>query len=390
MKLFYVINGLGPGGAERSLADLLPFYRRAGIDPTVICLRHREHGMEGEVRIGGSELRFLRGGGILGNARELRKLIRRDRPDLVHTTIFEADIVGRLAAAGLGVPVLTSLVNTSYDPVRLKDPNIRPSRLTATRLVDGWTARHLTTHFHAITQAVKDSAVESLGIRASRVTVVERGRERHRLGHPGAQRRAAARAALGLGPGDEVLVTVGRQEFQKGQRHLLEAFAAIAQSRPRLVLLIVGREGHATAELRQVHQESGLGERVRFLGYRSDVAEMLAAADLFVFPSLYEGLGGALIEAMALGLPIVASDIPALREVVEEGNNAMLVPPGDPRALADALRRMLDDPARAATFGERSLRIFEDRFTIERSAERMIRLCHEVAGFPAPHPEPVG
>ena len=112
--------------------------------------------------------------------------------------------------------------------------------------------------------------------------------------------------------------------------------------------------------------------RVRFLGHRSDVPELLAAADLFVFPSLFEGLPGAVIEAMALALPVVAADIPAVREVVEPGGSAVLVPTRDSAALAEALGSLLEDAERRESFGRRGREIFEERFTLAQSAEKMI------------------
>ncbi len=118
--------------------------------------------------------------------------------------------------------------------------------------------------------------------------------------------------------------------------------------------MVAGREGHASAALGDQIARLGLDDRVRLLGHRSDVAEVLSAADLFVFPSVYEGLGGALIEALALGLPIVASDLPALREVVRPGENADLVSPTDSAALAAAVVALLDDPARRRAYGARS------------------------------------
>ncbi|MEJ2542277.1 MAG: glycosyltransferase family 4 protein, partial [Gemmatimonadota bacterium] len=145
-------------------------------------------------------------------------------------------------------------------------------------------------------------------------------------------------------------------------------------------LIVCGRNGHATSELKRIHAETGLGDRVRFLGNRDDVPEILAAADIFAFPSVYEGLGGAVIEAMALGLPVVCSDIPALREVVEQERNARLVPSMDPRAMARALRTILEEPTMADRMGRRSRRIFLERFTLERSAQRMIDLYREVSG----------
>ena len=121
-------------------------------------------------------------------------------------------------------------------------------------------------------------------------------------------------------------------------------------------------------------------DRVRFLGHRGDIADLLAAADVFVFSSLFEGLGGASIEAMALGLPIVCSDIPALREVVGAEESGLLVESGDAAALAKTITELLDDPARAAAMGRRGRAAFERRFTLARSAERMVELFHRVAG----------
>jgi glycosyltransferase involved in cell wall biosynthesis len=381
MRLLYLINGLGPGGAERSLAGLLPHYVEHGIEPTIVCLRHRVLGVESRVRDLGCDVRYVSSPGWLGRIRELRELIRSERFDLVHTTIFESDVLGRLAATGTGSPVLTSLVNTSYDHVRLMDPNVSRLGFALTRTIDGWTARHLTTWFHAITEAVKDSAVRHLGIAPERITVVERGRSPDELGRPGRERRLASRDRLDLSDQDEVVVNVARQEYQKGQKHLLEAASALIRERPNLKILVCGREGHATAELRRIHEDLGLAEHVRFLGDREDVADILAAADVFAFPSVYEGLGGAVIEAMALGLPIVCSDIPALREVVQEGQNALLFPPGHHRELAKALASLLDDREKAARFGLRSEQIFADRFTVERSARGMIELYGRVVGM---------
>jgi glycosyltransferase involved in cell wall biosynthesis len=119
---------------------------------------------------------------------------------------------------------------------------------------------------------------------------------------------------------------------------------------------------------------------VRFLGHRRDVPEILAAADVFAFPSLWEGLGCSVLEAMALGLPIVASDLEPIREVVEDGRCAVLVPPRTPGALASAISSLLDDRPRAEDLGREGREIFRRRFTLERSTQRMVELCRRVAG----------
>lgn len=383
MRMLCVIDGLGWGGAERSLAELLPGLKEAGIEPTVACLRRREGGVEGEVLAQGFDVRFLPGG-TTGQVRALRRLIRESSPALIQTTLAAATLTGRFAAAGTGVPVLTSLVNQSYGPERMADPHVRPAAVRAIRTVDGWTSRHLTTHFHAITDAVRRWAVTVLRVPEERVTVVERGRDPGRLGEPGPERRSMARRRLALSDDAEVLVAVGRQEFQKGHRFLLEAMERVLVDRPSTVLLLAGRDGEETSYLRAIAERPALAGAVRFLGHRDDLPDVLAASDLFVFPSLWEGLGGSVIEAMALGLPVVASDLEPVREVVEDGRAAVLVPPRSPEALAAAVSSLLGDRARAGGLGATGRKIFLDRFTLERSTRRMVALCRLVAGYPEP------
>ena len=128
LKVLFVINGLGTGGAERSLSETL-LLAPGGITPTVACLNRRSEGVQEPSIDGGMDVRFLGARGLIGRVRELRRLIDDVRPDLLHTTIFEADLAGRLAAAKTNVPVLTSLVNTSYEPVRRQDPEVNPWKL---------------------------------------------------------------------------------------------------------------------------------------------------------------------------------------------------------------------------------------------------------------------
>lgn len=378
MRVLYVINGLGTGGAERSLAEMLPVLRAAGVQSTVVCLQRRREGVQEHVLARGFDVRFVNARRWPGRIRELRGIIRSVEPDLVHTTIFDADVVGRLAAAGLPCLVVSSLVNTSYDADRLDDPRVAAWKLALARQIDGWTARRLTDHHHAITQAVRGSAITALKLDPTRVTVIERGRDPERLGVPGPARRRDVRQALGIPDGTPVIVNVGRQEYQKGQIDLLHAMRLLAPRDPAPVLLMAGRRGHASAEIDELARARDLCRVVRLLGHREDVPDLLAAADLFAFPSRYEGLGGAVIEAMALGLPVVVSAVPALAEVVEEGGNAVLVRPGDPGRLAQAIDRLLDDPARRGDMGRRSREIFQSRFDLARSTSRLLDLYREL------------
>ncbi|RIK75265.1 hypothetical protein DCC62_13735 [candidate division KSB1 bacterium] len=380
LKILFVIDSLGGGGTERSLAELLPFLIQAGFTPIIACFYHRE-GVESEVIRRGIDVRFLKGRGLFTWVKQLRHLIKIEQPDIVHTMLANANLAGRMAAIGSPTVVISSLVNTPYLPVRFRDPRINVLKFRLVQLIDAVTSHLLTTHFHAVSQAAKDAAVSSLGLAPERITVVERGRDPNRLGLPSVERRLQARQQLQLAEQDEVIVNIGSHEYQKGQKYLLEAFVALSSVHPRLVLLVAGRQGNLTNELENFKEHLGLNGQVRFLGHRQDVAEILAAADLFVFPSLYEGLPGAVLEAMALGLPIVASNIAPVREAVEENRNAILVAPTSSAELAKAIAALLDDRDKALAYGRHSRKIFETRFTLQQSAERMIELYQKVAAL---------
>lgn len=378
LKILFVIDSLGTGGAELDLAEKLAQLRRLGVVTVVVSLRHREEGVQSGLQEQGFDVRILTVTGLFRRVVALRKIIRNEQPDLIQTVLFHSDIAGRLAAVGTSAKVISRLVNTDYDRVRLQDPNINIIKFRLARLIDGWTARHLAHHIYANSNAVKTAAMSELGIPEEKIIVIKEGRDAERLGNPSIQRRKRARSKLGLEEDQNVLVTIGRQDFQKGQRYLLEAMAKLVTTRPHLVLLVAGRSGDVSGELESLRNRLGLQDRVHFLGHREDVPEILAAADLFVFPSFYEGLPGAVVEAMALGLPIVASDIEPVRETVEEGRNAILVRPASPVALAKAIEHILENRQIGLAYGERSREIFEERFTLEQSMVRLMKFYRQI------------
>ena len=385
LKVLYIIDSLGTGGAEHDLAEYLPQLAAANITPIVVALRRRHEGVEADIVRQKFDVRFLDGVGMISCLLALRRIIRTERPDFIHTVLFHSDLVGRLAAIGTGVKVVSSLVNTDYNAVRFRDPNIRAFRLRIARMFDGWTARHLTAHIHANSNAVRAAAIRDLGIPLEKITVIEGGRDATQIGRPSAERRRQARSNLGFREEDEILVNVGRQDYAKGQCYLLEAVEKLASRRPHLFLLVAGRTGDASHSLERLSARPGLRKRVQFLGHRNDVPEILAAADLFVFPSLYEGLPGAVIEAMAVGLAIVASDIPPHRELLEEGRNALLVRQESSIELADAIERLLEDRHSVVAFGQRSQEIFASRFTLDRCTRLKVELYHKLLLVPGKH-----
>jgi glycosyltransferase involved in cell wall biosynthesis len=376
MRILFLIDTLGTGGTERSLVELLGPLTSLGVEPTVVTLAPG-YQLEAEARARGVPVLDAGARTAAGSVLNVARIIRQVRPELIHTALFKSDVRGRIAAIRSGAVVISSLVNSTYEPVRLLDPNVRRTTLEAARVVDGWTGRHLCDHFHAVSESTKESAVRRLHLSPESITVIPRGRDPHRLGAPGLERRDRARHGLDLEQDDEVILSIGRHEYQKDHECLVAAVAGL-QDRPRLKVLIAGRTGHATASIEAAVAANGLGNRVRLLGHRDDIPELLAAADVLVSTSTYEGMPGAVIEGMALGLPIVATTIPPVLEVVEPDANARLFSPGDATELARVLAELLGDDATRQHMGGRSREIFLDRFTLSASAKHMSGLYAEL------------
>lgn len=378
MRVLYVIDSLAPGGAETSLAELAPGIVARGVELHVLPLgtardlapRLEEAGAvvhEPAVR-----------GGRAAHVRSVLATTREIVPDLVHTTLYEADIAGRVAARIARVPSSTSLVNDSYNASHRREaPAVR---LAAAYALDRLTARSAK-RFHAISTAIAQSLGPRLGIRPDLIDVIPRGRDPERFPFRSAEARRRTRQVLGLDDAVPVVLAVGRQEPQKGLQHLLRAAPFVAQNHPALVVLIAGREGRASEELRQLASE--LAADVRILGSRTDVPDLLSAADVFCFPSEGEGFGGVLIEALAVGCPIVASAIPTTLEVLGgETGIGLLSPVGDVDGLARDIISVLDDPAGAADRAVRGRGRFDQYYTVDAVASQMTDFFERASSAP--------
>ncbi len=371
VHVLYVIDSLdASGGAESSLAALAAPMVTEGLRLDVAYL-HERPGVHDELRTAGASL-FSLVGPRRTAARRVAELTRRRAPDLVHTTLFEADVSGRIGAALAGVPCVTSLVNASYGADHVHDPALLAWKVRGAQALDIATAT-LATRFHANAQHVADLMSRRLLIPQRRIDVIPRGRDDQALGRRSDERSSRVREHLGVDPTTTLIVAVARHERQKGIDVLIDALPRVLACRPQIQVVIAGREGNQTAQLRDAIVRLGLDDIVRLLGTRDDVADLLSAADLLVAPSRWEGLPGVLIEALALEAPIVASDLPAVHEVVGSGGSvAHLVPPDRPAELADAIVDVLSDPSTATARARRGRARFICAFTIESIADRMI------------------
>jgi glycosyltransferase involved in cell wall biosynthesis len=287
--------------------------------------------------------------------------------------------VARLACAGLPAVVVNSLVNAPYTAERLADPAVRRWRYRLVQVADMLTARLLVDRFHAVSESVAAAAERTLRVPRSRITVIGRGRDPGRLGLATPERRRAVRERLGIDDRTPVVSSIGRQDYQKGQELLVRALAQLRSPALQPLLLVAGREGNASATVASAIADTGAESWVRLLGHRDDVPDLLAASDVFAFPSRFEGYPGAVLEAFALGVPVVASDIGPVREIVEDGRTGLLARSGDVASLRAALARVLGDGALARALGDNAARAFREHHTIETVAARMIGLYHELA-----------
>lgn len=180
------------------------------------------------------------------------------------------------------------------------------------------------------------------------------------------------RAALELAEDVPVVLAAARQQYQKGLDVLLAAWPAMLRAVPGAVLLLAGSTGPETPRLRELARAVPDPASVRFLGPRGDLYDLMAAADVFAMPSRWEGLGSAAIEAMGVGVPLVCSDVPALRETVRSQDYAMLVPPERPAELAAALATTLGDPRAAAERVQAARARFLTSFTLHQVTAQMV------------------
>jgi glycosyltransferase involved in cell wall biosynthesis len=369
ITVLHVIDSLDVGGAERQLVAMLLRSDRAQYRH-VVCVLGRKTDLATALEAGGITVHALGlsiGREAVRAVGRLRGLVDGLGPDVLHVCLYWSAVVGRIVGRVTRTPVLTSLVNTSYEPEWwLDNPRLTPAKGAAIQWLDAFTARAWGTWFVAITEAVKASAVRQLGIRPERVSVIPRGITEEWLAAPDPHVVEETRRALGWQGAFPTALVVGRLVPQKGHRYAIEAMPEVLTTFPAARLAIAG-SGYLRGELEALARRLGVEGQVQFLGRRADVPALAAASDLFVFPSLFEGFGCALAEAMAAGKPSVASRLPALEEVTDGGRVARLVAARSPAALADAVVQLAKDPAGAARLGQEAMAWARSRYDVHAS-----------------------
>lgn len=338
MRVVHLIDSLADHGATRSLVEVAPFLLERGLQYEVAFLRDPDD-LGGNLDSAGVRIHDLRGpDNRSAHTSRAMKLFSALEPTIVHTTLSRADVAGRSAANSLGMPVVTTWASTCTAPGNV----IKQVKRRRTDAIDRWTAQYAS-RFHAVSEMVAESVGNRLGVAQSRIDVIPRGRDAHRLGDHSPKRTGSCRDRLGLGDGP-VVVAFADHVHRDGLDVLLDAAAAVHATLPGLTVLIGGDHGLETDHLTDMISQRGLERVVRLLGPRSDVGALLAAADVCAVPSRTEEFPDTVVEAMLVGTPVIASNLASVRVVLPNERMGRLVRPEDPLDLARALEQTLTNP----------------------------------------------
>ena len=352
LRVAHLIESDGPGGAERMVASLAAELQARGAESVVIAPADGEGWLARELAGSGVRMELFRLARPVSPAfaRWLTDALRRHRVTLAHSHEFTMGVYGAWAAHRAGVPHVITLHGSRYYAERWR----RRIALRAACALSGAVV--------TVSQRLADQVSRDLWLRRARLTMIPNGARLTAVA------RSSLRDELGLRDGEQLAVAVGNLYPVKGHAHLLEALALLAGRFPRLHVAIAGR-GELERPLHERARAANVSERFHLLGLRADVGNVLAGADVFVQPSLSEGLPLAPIEAMLAARPIVATAVGEVPAVLRDGAGT-LVPPGDAAALAGALAGLLADPAAARRLGAAAAQRAAQEYTLARMVER--------------------
>lgn len=362
IRVLHIITRLPIGGAEHLLASIVRHLDTSRYESVVCCIQDRGE-LAGLIEAGGVPVVCLERMGkrfSLATVLALARLMRQRRIDLVHCHLYHANLYGRLAARLVGIPAIATVHNTYV------------RRKWHRSLLNCWLGRGRGLVI-AVSAEARNDIIEHDRLDPGRVLLLPNGIDIARVDTPLSQ--AAAKQRLGYAADDFLIGCVGRLEEQKGHINIIRALGLMLETAPddlkrRLQLLIVG-DGRLRGELEQVATTTGMASRVHFAGSRGDVAEILRSLDLYVMPSLWEGLSLAMLEAMAAGLPVIISDVGGAAEVLGDGEFGIRVPPGDIAALAHAVMALVQDEGERRRLGTAARRRVCEHYDLR---ERIARL----------------
>ncbi len=354
------------------LINLLQHFDRGRHDVRVCVLAIRAgNPIAAEIRALGIPVDqvLVSGARDVGGVLRLARYLRQHRVDLLHVQLQASNTFGCPAARLVGIPSVSTL--HTYDAPKKGTSSYWRQQLA------WWVLRHFCTRVIAVSEGTRQHHIRAGRLRPERIITMYNGIDLSRFTNGTGQARQRARAELGIPADAPTMLSVAVLRPAKGIQFMIEAMPRILDHVPEARYVVVGGGEHEAA-LKALAVERGVTDRVIFTGMRSDIPELLALADLFVHPTLDDALPTVLAEAMASHTPIVASAVGGVPEMVEDGVNGLLVPPGDADALAAVCIDLLGQPDRLEALGEAGRRIAAERFDVVKQVNSLHTLYDEL------------
>lgn len=328
-------------GVSRLFSSWVPRFDKSRFRITVCILRGKDRigeQFEKEFAKQGVNIRFFRRGKFDPlTLVDFIKVIKEEKIDIMHLQAYGASTFGRVAGILTGVPTIIH----SHDD----DTNYPWYQSIVDRLLSPFTDKAI-----AVSESVKESTVKKRRIPEDRVLVMHNGISIDEFKMPGADEIQKEKKRLGISLTSKVIGTVAKIRKEKGLGYLLQAAPEVLAAFPDTVFVIVG-DGPLRGELESISRRLKIDQNLIFTGYHDDVSNILSIFDIKVLPSLTEGFGLAIVEAMAMAKPIIATNVGGISEILENGKTGLLVPPKDPKALAEKIIYLLKNKVEAKKLG---------------------------------------
>lgn len=366
MLIMFLITGLAYGGAETQLVNLATSLKKRGWEVRVVSMLPPQAFTE-ELKEAGIPLLTLNMRRGVADPRavfRLVKMLREWRPQILTSFMFHANLLGRIAGRLAGVPIVVSSI---------RNENFGGSRRDRVLRMTDWMGEISTTN----SNLAADKLVKRGVMPADKIRVIPNGLVLDKFTVKDSS-RVGLRQQLGITEDEFLWLAVGRLEEQKDYSNLLQAFKIIIQDGHKAQLRVAG-QGPLLENLQRQSINLGISDRVVFLGLRRDIPSLLDAADGFVLSSAWEGLPNVVMEAMAAAKPVVATCVGGVPELVQEGVNGYIVPPGDSEVLAAAMVKMMALPeAERQAMGRAGRVHIEANYSLERVVDQWEELYREL------------
>lgn len=331
------MDGQNPSSVAHLLGDWIPLLRQHEVACSVCTLRDPDPGADYLEQRSIRVRRFGHGKLSPLNLFAIANFLREESADIAHLHGFASANFGRLVARRLGI------ANVVHEHATLLD--VPAYQRLADRILRHWADAAI-----AVSRSVREFMIHGRFIPAERINVIGNGVDLERFASPDRKAMAAVRRMLDIPEGHRLVGTVTRLRVEKGPEFFLRAIPPVLEELPTVTFLVVG-DGPLRGALETLAKELGVERRVRFLGFRTDVPELLGLLDVLVISSLTEGFPLSLVEGMAAGLPLVATRVGGMSEVARDGDDVLFVPPRDPAAIAAKTIALLENPGMADRLG---------------------------------------